>query len=528
MFPPRLFLVYCLYLVIAFLVTQFILRFWKPKELADKQATIILLIMIVVHAVFYYFTYMIMFYNFRAGATDLLTFVQSLWNISEGEVPFLSQQQTHLLRDHFSLLWYLVAPVFKLWPGVEWLVLLSTLFVAATAYVIYLMSRNELESSLLVLALAVSYLLNPYIQLSQLAAGHVECFSVLIISCCLLAMQKSKWVWFFILMALSLISKEDVGLYFGGVGAYIFLGMKKPKAGIVTAVIGIIYSITVVKFVMPLFGPDTQNLIMKYFSDLGSTSTEVIKTILLQPWKALALMMKWEKIFPLFYIVAQTGFVSLLSGWAVVPLAISLGFKSVTGYTAMFNYWDHYFLHVAPFFYFATIVGIKHLLNSDKLQWLKWKLPGMEKITTTGLAVFILLASLLINLERGNTPLSRKFKLSDYKITEHSHIGLNLIKEIPENASVLVQETLAPHFSLRKKVRAITFYKSWKEQKNMLDESDYVVIDEKYPFAVKVGTIFEDAVAWLDQDRRFEAVTNTDGWRIYKRIAEVEGEQGEE
>lgn len=517
MFPPRLFLVYCLYFAVALVLAHFICKRRQVAALAPKTAQWLLGSLVVLHALYYFTLYMFNFYNFRAGGTDLLTFSQSLWNLAQGDTPFLSHQQTHLLRDHFSPIWYLLVHVFKLLPYNELIVASTVGAVSSVAIFIYLISRQFIKSEWLALALAVSYLLNPYVQYSQLAAGHADSYAALLIMASLFFIIKEKWYWLAITMALALICKEDVGLYFIGVGAYIYFYKKKRWHGAVTALIGLVYSVTVVKWVMPLFGPDTLNLLDRYFGELGTSHEEILRNILLKPWILITPFLNWEKVFSLFYILSQTGWVVVLSGWAVLPLAISLGFRSVTNYTAMYNYWDHYFLMAAPFYYFASIAGVHALLDQAKLQWLKNKITPLSKITPVSAALFILLFGLLINLERGQNILSRKFDPVQFTISEHNQIGNRLIRLIPEGAPVLVMEPLASRFSFRKETHVISVYAPWDPARVPLAKIEYVVMDMNYPMPDTWMSIYRHAKAWLDAQKHFRIIAHQDGWVIYRK-----------
>lgn len=510
MFPPRLFLIYCLQLIIAFGGSHLLLKHWRFPNLSKDSAQWLIIWAMVVNAAFFFFYYLAGYYNFNYGAIDYATIVQTIWNMANGHTPFESILGTHSFRVHFSPLFYLVALVFKLCPTQEWIILLSVLAVTTIAYILFRIAFYELKVAWLAVAISISYLLNPYTQFSQLAAVHAESFSIIPITLSIYFMLKRSWHWFALFMLLGLLGKEDVGLYYFGLGLFMVFGQKEKLAGVLTMAIGIMTSFFVIGWVMPLFGPDTEHLTLKYFSHFGPTLPTIGKRLLFQPWIGLEAFLHWDKIFPIFYILAQTGFSSLLSGWAIIPLVIAMAFKSITNYTAMVNYWDHYFLHVAPFFYFATIMGIKKILflkkNGDRLK-------SAHYIT----AVMITLA-LFINLERGTNFLSRKFNPKAFQISEHSKTGWKMIKKIPPTASVLVQEQLAPSLCLRRHLYAIRCYSPWDPQRYDLKTIDFVVLDLNHNLPPAYAEVYQEADEWLNKNPDFNLFLSRDGWRIYRNV----------
>lgn len=514
MFPPRLFWIYCLYLFIAFWGSYVFLKRWQLPEISRRIGQWTILCAMIINAAFFFFYYLAGHYNFSYGAVDYATIVQTIWNMANGHVPFESILGTHTFRVHFSPLFYLVALLFKLWPTHEWIVFLSVLSVTSVAYILYLIVLHELEFTWLAVAIGLSYLLNPYIQFSQLAAVHAESFCIVPITLSIYFMLKRSWLWFALFMFLGLLGKEDAGLYYFGLGLFMLLDQKVKVAGVLTMAIGTIYSLSVVGLVMPLFGPDTQHLTLKYFSQLGSTLPEIGKRLLFHPWIVATVFLHWKKIFPIFYILAQTGFLSILSGWALLPLIIALALKSITNYTAMINYWDHYFLHVAPFLYFATIMGIKKLLvprkNDERIKW-AYYISGV-----------LILLSLLINLERGQNFLSRKFRPASFKLTENSRVGRQLLNQLPPTASILVQEQLAPEVCFRRHLYAISCHSDWNARNYDFRTIDFVVLDLNLPLAPNYAKVYQQANHWLSQNPDFSLIDSQDGWRIY-RVLKAQG-----
>jgi uncharacterized membrane protein len=517
MFPPRLFYVYVLYLVLAFGLTKIISRYWQAKDIPTKTAQRVMFLVCVLQGLFYFLTYIYGYYNFSIGATDLTAFAQSLWNITHAQTPYLSVQETHFLRDHFSLIWYGIAQVFRLWPSIEWLVLLSTLHVAMAGYIVYAFSRNILKSEWLGLALGISYLINPYTQLGQIAAVHAESFTIVWLGFSLYALQQRKWLWFGIASAIAMLGKEDVGLYYVGVGVYLAMVEKKRWLGIITALTGFGWTVLALKVFMPHFGPDTIQLMQRFYGDLGNDLFSILKNIGLHPWLLITTLLTAEKIMTLFYLLAQTGFLVVLSGWAILPLGMAIGLKLLTNYSAMNHLWDHHSLHILPFFYFASALGVKYWLSHPRPALWRERIRLPKAIGPNVLALFLILLALLVNLERGNTPLSRKFSLKPYYVTEHNQLGAKLIKSIPAQASVLAQEWLAPHFAFRPEVTVVAPWRSWKIGEEPLSRPEYAVFDLEQAKQLTYQQQVIDTVEYFYSSDEYAVLKEQDGWVIFQR-----------
>jgi uncharacterized membrane protein len=468
-------------------------------------------------AVYFYLTYMAGHDNFLNGAVDLATISQSLWNITQGHTPFETILGTHALRVHFSPIWYLVAQVFRIWPTIPWLVFLSTFSVALSSLIVFALGRAVLKSDWLALAMAVSYLLNPYLHLGQMAAVHAESFDICFIGLSLLALWRRRFAWFWICMLVALSGKEDVGLYYGALGIYAFFGMKERLQGVLMSVAGLLWSFAVLHYVMPAFGPDTQNLISR-FSELGQGGNgDFVKNLFTHPWRIVTPILQWEKIFTLFYLIAQTAFSVFWAGWALVPLGAAIWLKSITNYVGMYNFWDHYSLHVLPFLAFASILGMQAWLEHPR--WQKWRvqLGGNQVPVATALALFILILSLFINLERGDNPLSRKFHASVYTVSAHNQLGQRLLRQIPGDASLLAQEHIAAHVSLRQRIWAVSADYAWKPGEQPLCYPEYAVFDLQAARHLIYYAKVQDTAQWFYADSRYEVQIQEDGWVIFKR-----------
>jgi uncharacterized membrane protein len=73
-------------------------------------------------------------WQFASGSMDLGIFVQQHWLIAHGRVPYNTVMGMHMLADHMDLIDYLIAPLLRLGPGAEVLLLVQALVTASAVF----------------------------------------------------------------------------------------------------------------------------------------------------------------------------------------------------------------------------------------------------------------------------------------------------------------------------------------------------------------------------------------------------------
>jgi len=73
-------------------------------------------------------------WQFASGSMDLGIFVQQHWLLSQGLVPFNTVMGMHMLADHMDWIDVLIAPLLRIAPGPETLLLVQSLVVASAVF----------------------------------------------------------------------------------------------------------------------------------------------------------------------------------------------------------------------------------------------------------------------------------------------------------------------------------------------------------------------------------------------------------
>jgi uncharacterized membrane protein len=193
--------------------------------------------------------------SFRSEAFDLGIFDQALWLISQGEVPYSTLLHRHILGDHFSLILYPLAVLYKIYPSVYWLFFIQAISLSFGAPLLYLIARRLNADSESAWFVVIAYLCHPIITNSNLYDFHPECLAVPLILGAVLCALKERLIPFFLLILLAISCKEVIALTIFGLGL-VFLTpvfMNTRKAGIFAVLLGLASFFIISLYLLPAF-----------------------------------------------------------------------------------------------------------------------------------------------------------------------------------------------------------------------------------------------------------------------------------
>lgn len=165
--------------------------------------------------------------NFNTPNFDFGLFVQMFYNMAKTGLPLTTLERNTLLSHfqiHFSLIFYLLLPFYKLWPRPETLQILQIL-VAASALIPAILIVRELRlPRVWQTALCALLLLHPGLSGSSMYDLHENCFLAPLILWLLWAALRRKWGAFSVFALLLLGVKEDAFIYLFSVGLWLLCG----------------------------------------------------------------------------------------------------------------------------------------------------------------------------------------------------------------------------------------------------------------------------------------------------------------
>ncbi|CAN5479191.1 DUF2079 domain-containing protein [soil metagenome] len=249
---------------------------------------------------------------FRSGAMDLGFFDQLTYLISRGLPPVSSIVGFHLLSDHAAYMLYLIAPLYWLWPNAHVLLLVQAVALASGAYPIYRIAVIKGLDNRHALALAVAYLMYPVVLAVNLFDFHPEVISVIAILFAVLAALRKLTIDFVIAVLLALGGKEIISLTVVAMGVWLALFERRRLQGAIAIVMGAAWFAFATQWLIPHFGAGKEASGVRFFLYLGSSVSEIVKNLVLQPQRWVKVVFSFSTIKYLFILFAPVA-------WGLIP-----------------------------------------------------------------------------------------------------------------------------------------------------------------------------------------------------------------
>lgn len=366
---------------------------------------------------------------------DLGIFEQAVRSYASGHLPRseLKGADFPILGDHFSPVLAVLAPFYRLFPGPTTL-LVAQAALLAVAVVPIARAAQRLVGRKAALVIGAGYGLSWGIAATVGFDFHEVAFAVplLAFSACALvegrATAAAAW-------ALPLVAvKEDLGLTVAMVGVLVAWRLRNRLLGLVTAAVGLAGTALAVLVVLPANNPDGS---FSYWQNLkgggagGSSSpadlAERVSFGLVNPEpKAILLVM----------LLAPTAFVALRSPLLLLALP-TMAWRLLS---EKWEYWAldfHYSAVLMPIVFAAFIDGLRRCSG-----------PGSAGRRREALVVSALVTAVFIP---SNT-LAEPFRPSTWKENPRVGDARALLAYIPDGATVMASNRLAPHLSGRTQV----------------------------------------------------------------------------
>lgn len=443
------------------------------------------------------------YYTFYASF-DQGIFNQVFWNNLHGrwfESSLSSSLSTNIVHDnqipevfyrrlgqHFTpalLLWW---PIYFIFPTPVTLTVLQVTLVSLAGLVLYRLARDYVEPPIATL-LTVSYYGANAILAPTLSNFHDICQLPLFIFSLLLAMERRWWKAFWVLAVLILLVREDAGISLFGVGVYMVLSRRYPRAGLATCILSFGYMVMLTNIIMPLFSEDISRRFMmerfgQYAEGEEASTLEIIQGILTNP-----LLLVREMFSPfdrtLFYLIGQwlpLAFVPAVSppAWAIAGFPL---FKLLIGKgQSVLSINIRYAMTVAPGLFYGAI-----LWWSTHSYKFKQDLIRLEfgKLTFRNFWIGCIGLSLIVTLT-SNPNRTLSFLIPDSfsprvyvslpRQWQHARQIYPLLRQIPPDASVSATTYLVPHLSGRRQILRLPMLDVRNDAKQAV-RMDYAIAD---------------------------------------------------
>ena len=425
-------------------------------------------------------------WHFGSSAFDLGIFDQVIWHLSRLEAPASSiRGVSNIFGDHFHPIIVAFVPLYWIAPAPETLIVAQSLLLAASIAPVFAYLRDRLPPRP-ALTLCVAHGLFWGMQQAAVFDVHEVAFAPLFIATAILAADRRRWPLFWAAAAGLSLVKEDLIPVLAFIGLYLFARGER-RQGTILVCSSLVAFFLVVKAAIPAL------------SDSATFGYEgTYAAALRQPWTIpMTLVTPPVKLRTVLLWLMPFAFLPLRSPLCVllVPFALSRFLSSSP------NHWGtifHYSAPLAPILTMSAGDGLARLVNRLHETRSRARLTG-------ALAGCCALLSALLP---GNQPVWDLFSPKHYRTTQVHRTGYEVVKRIPEGASVVAQAAVVPHLSQRDRVYLL---------EARAPDADFLVHSSglsPWPFS----THAELSAHFAERRRRgYALVLSANGWTVLRR-----------
>lgn len=396
--------------------------------------------------------------------------------VHDGEVPEVFYRR---LGQHFTPALLLWLPIYALFPHPATLTVLQVTLVTAAGIVLYFLAREYVEPPLAGWIAASFYAANAVVG-PTLANFHDLCQICLFVFGLLLAMEK-RWWWMFWLLAIAILAvREDTGVGLFGVGVYMSLSRRFPRAGLALCTLSFGYMVLLTNLIMPMFSEDISRRFMmerfgQYAQGEEASTLEIIWGMVTQPWRLVVelltpfgrtisyLLGQW---LPLAFVPAASPAAWAIAGFPLLKLFLGQG-QSVLAINI------RYALAVVPGLFYGAILWWSHRPQA-------FKSVKVRRFWSACIAL-----SLIFTLT--SNPNRTLYFLIPDSIQPWVYVSLprqwkhageinQLIAQVPDDAGVAATTYIIPHLSSRRQITRFPVSQV-RDDAGEVVMMDYVVAD---------------------------------------------------
>lgn len=452
---------------------------------------------------------------FSTGTHDVGIYDQIIWLFSRFLPPLNTLGGDLLFAFHVSLNCVLLAPLFWIWSNIYMLYIAQSFFLGLAVIPLFLYAKNKLQNSYLALAVGLSFLMYPALQNMNLENFHPETLTIFSLSFAAYFMLTKNFRFYYPFLFLSLLGKEEMGIVAIFMGLYLVFFEKQKKNGLITLVIGVIWSLLCFKVIMPLANginifSSSQPLVYSHW--FGAFINNIFNPIYyLNNFFAL------DSLTYLRHLFEPVLFIPLLSPATLLMALPALAINILSGVGYLRSVYYHYNYVTTCFIFFALVNGIYRIKHFNfKRFYLK---QGV--LVLIGLSLVVV--GFLENSMLGRVPIRRYQEA--IRIGRAEAYGSRVsakrkaLKLIPPEAKVSASYSLFPHLSHRKEIYMFSNPFSpvyWNEKvprPPALEHADYVAIE-----GVNHGGEEEQMIIrYLSRSAFYKVIYREDSLRILKR-----------
>ena len=446
-------------------VTGFAARFSLSRQTADRLFFALVILYALVLGTLSVFQQI----TFHGTGFDLAQYDQLIWNSLNGRLleNSLIPDAPMFLGKSFSPILLALVPLYAVWSNPIVLILVQTLALSAAAFPLYWLARDRLGHGL-ALVVTLTYFLSPVVEYLNLTQFYeITLATPLLMYACFFLMRRHD-AGFFVCIGLALLVKEEIAFIVAAFGIFILLVQRRRWLGLAVALLGIVWGVILLQVILPFFRGPEYGASFYYFGNgvlgggqtrygyLGHDLSEIVATLLTRwdiVWQHVMIPGKIEFVLQLLVPLV---FTSLL-GIEVFALALpTFGYTLLSDFGFQYSITHAYTAPLLPFLFLSAAIGLKRLVD-----WQGWNALAPVRNRNSAVdrnarqiasGMMLLTASVASYFLQAPGPLAANFSPSNYPLTDHIALGYELMKQIPNDVTVVAQKEFVSSLSARQQI----------------------------------------------------------------------------
>ncbi len=419
---------------------------------------------------------LIQHYGLKTQMNDLGNMDHAIWMASKGN---WSMPQSNCFDGpirsrfglHANLIFWILAPLYWLWPHPEILLILTSCACAVAGVGLYFFARSKIENSWWATIPAISFWLSPIVQEANLYDFNVLTLATAFFVWMLWAFDKGRIKTGWILLVLAILCKENVPLVMILYGVYLLLKRRYPL-GLQVLLINVLYLIFLDKLFVPFFthGNGLWASPINHYTWLGTKLSEVPTNFIHQLPQVVSLILRPDRLRVVIYFLLSGAIVAFRE-WKMLLLLIPALLESLLSNSN----WS------------TQIVGTYYWILPEAVIISAIVLTAQKSTKTIRqiILLYLLGATMFFSWAFSPLPYGMGSSWDNYALNKNEYRTLKEIRKlIPSNASISIQNNLGPHFSHREDIATFPF---------RLKTAQYVVLHLRYIFGRDSGYFYRNS-----------------------------------
>jgi uncharacterized membrane protein len=407
----------------------------------------------------------------------LSVFDYALWTTaSGGGVAYVPMFRHSLFAQHFMPTLLLLSPLSRLFGSPAYLIVVQTLFFAVAGFLLFVFAERHLPRRL-ALAFLAAFLLSRRSHSAVTSYFYIESAEPMLIFGALLAWSSGRNVLFWIFAVLAMGCKEDVAIYFLGLGTILAIPRGSRTMGMAIIVVAGVWIVISLFVAIPYWrrlyelGAANPFLEGRYASGGGRLLGRTLVNRLLS----------LQSLSKLITVASATAFLCFLSPtWMALTLpGLAVDLAAIPG-TGQAGLHGHYLWPILPWLFVAAVFGSKRI-PAPASRWAP---------------IAVALVALV------DMPLVRSMAGAPWNALAEGALVRSQLRALAPSGTIVAQPNLIPHLPRQMGVHSLGVYAAGQPI------GDYVLltqVGDLWPFDSQ-GVARE--VSRLQADRHYEQIAS--------------------